>query len=226
MTSLPERAISIIAPNHCFGCSKESNILCDACLHGECAESLDTCFLCSKPTAAGQVCQACKAHTTLGHVWVATEYRGVIRQVIRAYKFGRLQAAHRPLASAIDAHLPYLEDVTVAHIPTATNRVRQRGYDHAKLLAQEVARRRSWRHATLLRRRHNLRQVGSGRAERLQQAQGAFEPIRPIDVAGRHILLIDDVVTSGATLMAAAGALSAAGARQIDAAVVAFRALP
>lgn len=220
MTSILERTISVIAPFNCFLCSKENNILCDACALQVFDGPVEICALCNKPTAESKVCNSCKPRTSLGHVWAAAEYDNTVKQIIHAYKFGRARAAYKPLALAMAGVLPYLEDVLVVHIPTARERVRQRGYDQAYLLAREIARSAGWRHMSLLRRRHSLRQVGAARPQRLRQAAEAFE-YKGGDLAGKHILLVDDVTTSGATLSAAAALLARAGAAQVDAVVVA-----
>lgn len=221
MTSLLERTISIIAPHYCFACSKESNILCEACALQVFGDLLEICVLCNKPTASLSLCRGCASQTALRHVWVASEYDGVVKRLIHAYKFERLRAAYRPLTQGMLDVLPYLDaDTVVVHIPTATNRIRQRGYDQSKLLAVEIAHQRAWRYAPLLRRTHQLRQVGSSKVTRLAQAQQAFQLVGG-DVRGLSVLLVDDVTTSGATLVAAAQILLAAGARQVDAVVVA-----
>lgn len=221
MTSLLERTISVIAPHRCISCSKESNVLCDSCRFELFAEGPELCFLCNKPTVDSRVCAACRRSTEISHVWMAATYEGSVKQLIRAYKFERVRAAYQPLAQAIGDQLPYLENVTVTYVPTASDRVRKRGYDHARLLACEVARLRSWECRSLLQRRHNARQVGSTKQERIRQAEGAFELKSGAKLDNSRILLIDDVTTSGATLVAAAKILSSAGADRVDAAVAA-----
>jgi len=221
MTSLLEKTISVIAPHHCFLCSKESNILCGSCAEEVFGEGPAVCFLCNKPTVDSSVCPGCQGKTLLQHVWTAAAYEDVIKRILKAFKFDRMRAAYKPLALGMVGALPYLTEVLVVHVPTAPERVRLRGYDQAKLLAREVAKQQGWKHATLLRRRHNFRQVGAGRLVRQKQAQEAFELAGGRDLSGAHILLVDDVTTSGATLVAAAAVLSAAGAARIDAVVAA-----
>lgn len=221
MTSLLEKAISIIAPHRCISCSKEGNILCDTCFVDVFDEPYDACFLCHKPTTDSQVCQACRRRTVLKHVWMAGTYEGLRRRLIYAYKFERARAAYEPLAAAMLDVLPYFDDAVVVHVPTAPARVRVRGYDHSALLAASIARQRGWAHVTALRRTHNLRQVGAGRSERARQARSAYEIIGARRLAGRHVLLVDDVTTSGATLMAVADVVARAGASEVDAVVIA-----
>jgi ComF family protein len=223
MTSLLERTISIIAPHRCFSCGKESNVLCVSCGASIFDEQPDVCYLCNKPTFDSRPCKACEKQTDIEHVWMTASYEGVVKRLIRAYKFERVRAAYTPLAAAMLEVLPYLdESVIVVPIPTASNHVRQRGYDHARLLAKEIARQRGWRRADALKRRHNLRQVGASRVQRRRQAEGAYAlRLRRDELEGAHILLVDDVTTSGATLTVAAQILKQAGAAHIDAVVVA-----
>jgi ComF family protein len=215
MTSLLEKTINIIAPHHCILCSKEGNIVCDLCQPDVFDEGCEVCFLCNQPTIDSKVCTGCKPQTALDHVWTAGTYEDERRRLIKAFKFERLRAAYVPLAGAMSDVLPYLTDVVVVPIPTAARRVRVRGYDQAKLLAKEIARLRGWRYTEVLRRRHGARQVGAGRAQRARQAEEAYELTREHLLEGRHVLLVDDVTTSGATLKAAAR-LVAAYAKCVD----------
>ncbi len=222
MTSLLEKAISVIAPHHCFLCSKENNVLCAACFVDVFEEPHVACFLCNKPSRDSAVCPDCAKQTSPGHVWMAAIYDGTVRTIIKAYKFDRLRAAYQPLAQAMLQALPYLpSDVVVTHIPTAPSRVRSRGYDQSLLLARAIAKDKPWAREAFLWRRHSGRQVGASRAARARQAAQAFGLLPGAKVAGKHVLLVDDVTTSGATLQAASKLLLDAGAARVDAVVVA-----
>lgn len=155
------------------------------------------------------------------HVWVRTQYDGMPKQLIHDFKFERKQAAARPIAQLMAESLPYLPPETIiTHIPTAPRRVRMRGYDHAALLAKELAKRLGLSHQTLLRRVTQTRQVGSKRAERIKQMERAFEPVSNVPQNAK-VLLVDDLVTTGATLESAARVLRNAGVKTIDATVFA-----
>lgn len=222
MTSLLEKFISVIAPHRCILCSKENNVVCDLCTSDLFAEIYDGCYVCGCPTVDAKPCISCRPHTDLSRVWVAGTYDAQIRELIKRYKFSRLRAAYQPLAAALDALLPYFEaTVVVVPVPTAERHIRVRGYDHASLLAKELARRRGWRYEPALRRRHGLRQVGATKAVRAKQADSAFELVRPKRLRGATVLLIDDVTTSGATLTAAARHIAAAEPANVQAAVIA-----
>lgn len=119
--------------------------------------------------------------------------------------------------------VPAAMDYLVVPVPTATARIRERGFDHTDLLAKRVAMISGLREIKALRRLDQTRQLGSKREDRLTQLTGSFAVKNPLGIHGRKILLIDDVITTGGTLIAAAKALRAAGAKSVDALVFAKR---
>jgi ComF family protein len=125
------------------------------------------------------------------------------------------------LAAAFDGQINL-----VLPVPLAPSRQRQRGYNQAALLAYPLA---LWlglpyNRRALRRVRETTSQVGLSLNQRRENVSGAFQA-RPEAVAGRCVLLVDDVLTTGSTLDAAAQALKQAGASQVFALVVS-RALP
>jgi ComF family protein len=216
------RLFALLAPHNCLVCGLEGALLCNDCRIEACLPMPDRCYRCRKTSLDSQVCARCRKYSHLSHVWVATEYSGTARQLMHMYKFERAQDAGLLIADNMDRCLPYLEKtIVVTHVPSATSRVRQRGFDHAKLLAVHLAHRRGFLPQTLLARQGQSRQVGVNRSVRLRQLKGAFRPLKLQAIKGAHILLIDDVITTGGSLEAAAKALLGAGARQVDAVVFA-----
>jgi predicted amidophosphoribosyltransferase len=96
-----------------------------------------------------------------------------------------------------------------------------RGYDQAVLIAQSVAERSSLPYATALARKSDGRQVGANKYDRSIQARSAFRPTKQYFIQNKDILIIDDVVTTGATMEAAAAVLKQAGARSVSGAAFA-----
>ena len=109
----------------------------------------------------------------------------------------------------------------MTYVPTAHGRVRVRGYDQARLLAKALARRRGWQYQALLSRTGSGRQVGSTRQQRFTQLETAFKLDSSRKAIEGHILLVDDVLTTGASVEAASSVLKSAGAKTIDVAVFA-----
>lgn len=229
--SLFDSAIGLVAPPSCVVCSVEGAALCANCIESEIIPYGETCWSCGVRSPGGRTCQRCRLPGTPTYVWISTTYEGAGAELLKAYKFGHLRAAASTLADimakTIDDFLPdkllSQADYLAVSIPTATGRLRGRGFDHSELLARSVAKKLGLHCAPALGRLGQSRQVGAKRQERLMQIDNKLYVRLPSLVKNRRILLIDDVVTTGATLRAATKALRAAGARRVDALVFAKR---
>jgi ComF family protein len=146
--------------------------------------------------------------------------------MVKALKFAHQREMAKPIARIMtDLLNQYVEDFdsyVLVPIPTATSRVRQRSFDHTILLAQSISNMTKLPTRNFLKRLGQSRQVGAKREDRVRQAAGVYYA-RSRNIKGRKILLIDDVVTTGATLQAATKVLRAAGASKVDALVFAKR---
>lgn len=114
-------------------------------------------------------------------------------------------------------------DYLIVPVPTATARVRERGFAHSELLAKIIAAELKTEYLQTLCRLDQTRQLGARREDRLIQLSNSFAVRHPRRVLNRKILLIDDVLTTGGTLIAASKTLKAAGAKQVDALIFAKR---
>lgn len=145
---------------------------------------------------------------------------------IARFKFGRDPGWARPLAdlmvarAAVRAALREIE--LILPVPLSATRLRERGFNQSLLLARCLD--PSKTDAVALQRvRHVVSQATLGRAERLTNLRGAFDlsPAGAARVRGRHVALVDDVMTTGATLFEAAAVLRLAGATRVTALVLA-----
>ena len=144
----------------------------------------------------------------------------VLQALIDAYKFARVKYAANTLASLLDAMLPVLpKDAVVVAVPTISKHIRQRGYDHIALVAKEFARKRKLRFETPLRRVNKASQRELTRRERFKEAERAFRCRSTLEDV--PYLLIDDVVTTGATIQYCSQALMDVGAQNVWVAVIA-----
>lgn len=222
--SLLETLIGVVAPLTCAICGREGTALCEICGHDALESVPSRCFSCFKRTDDYRTCSTCRAKAPLAHVFVASEYNPAISAVIKNYKFKRNRALARPLAKLMADQLPYFKHgLVIVPVPTATERVRQRGYDHTTKLAQQLSALTSYQTLQHLRRVGQARQVGAKRVGRIEQLKGAFRPIRTELLKNRSILLVDDVITTGATLSEAARTLKATGAKSVSAVAIAHK---
>ena len=226
--SVLERAIGWLAPVDCVSCGQEGSSLCSICEQAEIIPFGERCFLCNKMSRDSVTCEKCR-NGTVKRVWITTDYESTAKKLIQVLKFGHQRAAAgviaRMMSDTLNEYLS-MEEMTrqnflVIPVPTASARIRERSFDHTQLIAQGIAKINNLPYVSLLKRLGNSRQVGSKRSERLNQAQGQYYVPNNKALAGRNILLVDDVVTTGATLQAAYVALKKAGAKQIDALIFA-----
>jgi predicted amidophosphoribosyltransferase len=143
-------------------------------------------------------------------------YTGVVRELVARAKYRHRHAALGWIADAMVVELdsavtPSIDVVTWA--PTTASRRRERGFDQAQVLALAVARSRRRPGRALLRRIGEEHQTGRSRAERIGAPAFAARPTAAL--TGRSVLLVDDVMTTGATLGAAATVLRGAGAAHV-----------
>jgi len=228
--SVLESVIGWLAPPTCLSCGKEGSAICGLCSEQRIVPFGARCWRCNRLSQGSRTCDSCRRAGSPGKVWIVTNYEGAARSLISLYKFSQQRAAVEPAArlmadtflestGPVSAAIDYL----VVPVPTATARVRERGFDHTDLLAKRIAMILRLREIKALRRLGQTRQLGSKRQDRLTQLNGNFAVKNPLAVRGRNILLIDDVVTTGGTIIAASAALRAAGAKSIDALLFAKR---
>lgn len=193
---------------------------------------------------AGSVCEVCGTPLTVPAVRVCGSCRrsppsfralrswavfdGSLRTAIHHLKYRRHIALSEVLGTLLAcfvSQFPWPTDQVIP-VPLGPGRLNQRGYNQAALLALFVAAENDWRYLpqALIRQRDTKSQVGLSVEERFANVEGAFLA-DPRQVEGRHILLVDDVATTGATLAACSQALKEAGAQTVYAVTLA-RALP
>lgn len=177
----------------------------------------------------GLKCGACLADPpAFARARAVWRYDGAARATIVAFKHGDRPEQARHLAPALAravAGLLDVADLVVVPVPLHRGRIWRRGYNQAALLARALARlvRRPVVLDALLRVRATPPQQGLDRAARRANVRRAFavNPSRTVHVRGRTVLLVDDVMTTGATLDACATALLKAGAREVRVATLA-----
>ncbi len=144
-------------------------------------------------------------------------YESVLRKLIHVFKFEGVRTLQRPLGALLAQALPRETSFdAVVPMPLHWRRRWQRGFNQSELLAREIARRWSVPVRALVRRgRATAPQAGLTSAQRRTNVEGAFEVKDAARLKGMRLLLVDDVLTTGATASACARALKRAGAAHV-----------
>lgn len=222
-----ERGISLIAPHQCLSCGVEGKMLCNFCIEQFYEPIEPRCAGCRKLSTNFTTCQSCARWLKAKRVYVANYYEGIAEALVKSLKFDMKRSASVTMAEIMQTGMSgyiNLYDSTntlLCPIPTATDRIRQRSFDHAWLLTHELARFCRLKPQRLLSRQTNTRQVGSSRHERIKQMEHEFSIENPAKVRGKTVLLVDDVFTTGSTIAAAVQALKHAGAKEVVALIFA-----
>lgn len=188
------------------------------------------CMNCKRPLTGGRgVCVECTTEPLFGRVWALGLHKGALREAIHHFKFNGRKALGAPLGSWLATSVSREYDLTVP-LPLHPSRQRERGYNQAALLAEGVVAVLGLPliEGELIRLRRTGHQAKLIREERLHNLDGAFGVRRgsPLPWRGRAVLLVDDVLTTGATAAAAASVLRQTGAARVDLAVLAVSDTP
>jgi predicted amidophosphoribosyltransferase len=192
--------------------------LCAACGRS-CRPEAVLCNRCGRRLAAADPLLG-SGPAGLDRAWSSAPYEGVARDLVAALKFRHLLPVAELMAERIEWLAPaHMLSGTIVPVPPAPVRLRRRGFDPAGELAGALAARLEAPFAVCLERRGTGRQVGRRRAERI----GHPPRIHSCGAAPRSALLVDDVLTTGATLTACARTLRAAGSSRVVAVTFARR---
>lgn len=231
---LLDRLAHFFLPGHCLGCEEalpwrtQPLNLCSDCRSSIRKTDDEECRLCGARTATDAwLCVPCRrGKPSLDAVLSAWSYEPPIDQVIQGLKFRRLEYLAVHIAEALGEELPIGDghDLVTA-VPLHWRRQLQRGFNQSDLIARPLARRLGLPYRRILRRsRPTEAQSGLSRSQRKANVRNAFQlrrRSRGINVEGSRVLLIDDVTTTGATLLEASRALKLAGIRTVTAVVAA-----
>ena len=145
----------------------------------------------------------------------------VVGRLVKEYKYQSVRALARVLAELLDDSLPVFgERAVVVPLPTVARHVRQRGLDHTDKIARELAKMRGFEVERVLERNKDGVQVGAKADLRKKQAKEAYQVVKKVDKK-KIYLLLDDVWTTGASILEAGKLMQKAGAERIVAVVLA-----
>jgi len=222
---------SVIFPSTCKICgafleSPEEKIVCGDCLSRVELHWGEVCQVCGRffyfREGQSLTCQEClREQPVFTRHRAAGAYAGTWKQLIILFKYRRHESLKRPLvrlllkSPEVDKMLKGVDQVIP--VPLHPSREKERGFNQSELLAVEIARRINQPviRKVLIKTRKTLAQVSLEAEARKHNLAGAFEVRRPGKIAGKVILLVDDVFTTGSTCQECARVLLKAGASEV-----------
>ncbi|HET9356186.1 MAG TPA: ComF family protein [Sphingomicrobium sp.] len=217
-------ALDFALPPRCSGCG---TIIAD--MHSFCSDCWTAihwcgaggCQICGLPLEAtdAETCGRCLAQPPrIARTRAAVEYGDVARTLVMKLKYGRKVGAAATMARFMAPLAEPGADMLLVPVPLHRWRLWSRGFNQSALLARDLAARLAVeQRVDALRRTRRTRPLkGMGVNQRRREVARAFEVVDPAAVAGRHVVLVDDVLTSGSTADECAKVLIRAGAARVD----------
>lgn len=237
---LRQVALETLSPTRCAGCERPGTLLCDECLARlALIDPVFSCIRCAAPFGS-VLCTECDRPATAGEgrsgervgppgrVLATAVFADPLPRIIRAYKDGGerrlapllaellLDTALHAEAAAPERYGGILSGAdAVTFVPATARAFGRRGFDHMEAVARALAELWGIPLVDALVKHGGSDQRGLGRAARAMTSRGVYEVVA--DVRGARLLLVDDVITTGATLRSSAAALATAGAACVDA---------
>ena len=211
--------LDLLFPLTCLNCQQEGTLLCEKCFESiKINDRLQNDLLSEKLIIPN-----------LNRIYLAGNYDNkLLGEIIKKYKYEFLSALSEPLGrflisfwEKINGPSDFLENIIVMPLPLTRRRYKWRGFNQAELLARAFSTHFNYPLNTNLERIKNQPpQVGLDEKERIKNVSGIFR-LPKNSLLDKNVLLIDDIVTTGATLNEAALTLKAAGAKSVSALVLA-----
>lgn len=218
-----EEALDFVFPPRCAGCSRPGAILCQECIRNLDRLEGRVCLRCGRPFPQGELCSVCSHYEFPLVARSYARYKGPLVRALLELKYRpnvRLAEVMSDWLASIYRQLRWKADL-VAPVPLGEQRLRMRGYNQAEMIARPLSSTLGLvlDKRALMRTRETRSQVGLDQTARWTNVMDAFESSEEA-VKGRNVLIVDDLFTTGSTLVACARALREAGASEVVALTV------
>ena len=227
--------LDIIFPYRCLACRTycEREYLCRKCFKKIPIKKQSECVGCKRATPDGKTCAFCKEDNPLDRLLIVSDFKQpTVAKAIKKMKYGFIEDLLDPLHELTRSYLKLrakkgqsflAENPLLVPVPLHYRRENWRGFNQARVLAERLGRayQMAWAEPIVRTGYRDPQADIEGRNQRIENARGLYACVQPVLAQDRHIILIDDVCTTGATLNECARVLKAAGAKHVSALVLA-----
>ncbi len=219
--------LSLLFPKYCLGCKKMGDYICANCFASIKFQDEDKCLVCNKPSIDSKTHPGCVSNYSIDGSSSALVYKSIVKKLVYSFKYepnltnlrqNMIDLLYEGLIQKESLQTVLQQDCVLVPIPLHAVKMRQRGYNQAKLLAEGLV--KYW-HIPIVDCLRRLKTTHSqyqlSRVERLNNLKGAFSiNSKHIDkIKDKTILLVDDLITSGATMNEATKVLKHNGAQGV-----------
>lgn len=225
---LKEAAFDYIFPVECLGCKKEGELICSACFNKIELITEEFCLFCQARRTIAGVCLVCQEKFGVSRAIAAAPYkRSLAGRLVEECKFNFVKELARPLAGLIARQVERKHCAAIFNgaifvpIPLSKRRILERGFNQSEELAKRLALKYNGcvENQLIRRIRNTEQQARLSRAGRFENVAAAFV-CESLGAAPERIILVDDILTTGATLIEAAKMLRSVGVKEITVAAV------
>ncbi len=206
-TDLTKLVFDIIFPSYCFNCNREGAFLCSTCVIQIRPNIPQQCIACHKPNYLGLTHEQCQTANMPLQTFMPYDYHDtLLSNAIISGKYKFLPSVFKILATSATATIKDAvahghDEIILCPVPLFSSRMRWRGFNQAKIICDTLSQSTGWPTQNLLKRQKNTAtQKDLDRKQRLQNVTNCFTPIAVTVNPNAMIILVDDVITTGATM--------------------------
>lgn len=234
------KLLDLIFPKYCVNCKKIGDYLCSDCFSRLSFDTKNICLVCGNPSYDSLTHPRCLTKNTISGSFTGVVFNGVSKKLIYQFKYKPyLSSLKRFIGDLLYESLIQNEElirilrtasneIIFVPIPLSSARLRKRGYNQSEILAKELSKKFGFPVLNcLVRIKETRSQVGLNKKERKENIKDAFALKKNVrgpvllghsshfSIKGKNVILVDDVLTSGATMSEACYVLKKAGAEKI-----------
>jgi len=222
--------LNFLFPKYCINCKKLGDYICSNCFSFISFDQTSICSSCNRPSINGLTHPKCQTKYGLDGIFSTLSYKGIVKKLVYNFKYNPYLADLKNLLTELfyegliqkedfyNIYKKFSNNLIFVPVPLYRAKERARGYNQAEILAGELSKKFNVRTFSVLKRiKKTVSQVGLSKIERKKNIKDSFEINQNLKSAikDHYIFLVDDVFTTGSTLIEASKVLKRNGAKKV-----------